>query len=147
MKLNTNSNKKINSQRKKKNVRNNVSLVKVAGLTVLLLMLILSAAFFLNSKLPAATVSEKESKDIFYSINSDNLKRFEPFADGVALLSASSLKYLDSSGNEIVTNAHSFANPVIDVNSKQYSYMTEADILFVLKTTQVNTKAFLLIQL
>ena len=118
MKLNTNSNKKTNSRRKKKNVRNNASLIRVAGLTALLLLLILAAAFFLNSKLPTATVREEESKDIFYSINSDNLKSFVPFSDGVAILSASSLKYLDSAGNEIVTNTHSFANPVIDVNSK-----------------------------
>ena len=87
-------------------------------MTVLLLMLILAVAFFMNSKLPAATGKEEADKDIFYSINSDNLKCFEPFSDGVALLSASSLKYLDSAGNEIVTNVHSFANPVIDVNSK-----------------------------
>ena len=115
--MNTSRNKKTASRRKKK-VNNNVSLIKVAGLTTLLLLLILAAAFFLNNKLPSSTLREEESKDIFYSINSDNLKSFVPFSDGVALLSASSLRYLDAAGNEIVTNTHSFANPVIDVSSK-----------------------------
>ena len=94
MNVNTGSNQKRTPQKKRKG--NNVSLIKVAGLTALLLLLILSAAFFLNNKIPSAPVGDKEETDIFYSINSDNLKSIVPFSDGVALLSASSLKYLDA---------------------------------------------------
>ena len=114
--MNTRNNEKRSPRKKKKGV-NNVSLIKVGGLTVLLLLFILAAAFFLNSKVPSVTVTD-ENKDTFYSINSDTIKSIVPFSDGVAVLSASSLKYLDASGNEIVTNTHSFANPVIDINSK-----------------------------
>ncbi len=116
--MNTDSNERRISRKKKKNVKNNVSLLKVAGLTALLLLFILAAAFFLNSKLPASTVREEEISDTFYAVNSDNLKDVVPFSDGIALLSASTLKYLDAAGNEIVTNTHSFANPAIEVNSK-----------------------------
>ncbi len=118
MMLNTSSNEKRIPRKKKKNVNNNVSLLKVAGLTCILLLLILAVAFFLNNKFPSSTVKTEENTDTFYQVNSDNLKNIVPFSDGVALLSASSLKYLDASGNEIVTNTHSFANPAIEVNGK-----------------------------
>lgn len=116
--MNTNSRNKKNTSRKRKQVKNNVSLIKVAGLTALLLLLILAVAFFLNNDMFSSVFSDKEHTDTFYSINSDNLKSIVPFSDGVAILSASSLKYLDSSGNEIVTNTHSFSNPAIEVNGK-----------------------------
>ncbi|MBQ2758715.1 MAG: hypothetical protein IJE93_03005 [Clostridia bacterium] len=116
--MNTGNNEKRIPNKKKKSSGNNVSLIKVAGLTVLLLLLILAAAFFLNNKMPSATVSNEDNTDIFYSINSDNLKDMLPFSDGVALLGASSLRYLDASGNEIVTNTHSFSNPAIEINGK-----------------------------
>lgn len=115
--MNTSSNARRNPRKKKKSAGNNVSLIKVAGLTLLLLLLILAAAFFLNGKIPSSNVSE-EIEDTFCSINSDNIKDIVPFADGVAILSASALKYLDAAGNEIVTNTHSLVNPVVEANSK-----------------------------
>lgn len=119
--MNTNSNEKRIPRKKKKKGSNSVSLIKVAGLTCLLLLLILAVAFFLNNKIPLSTAGKEEKTektDVFYSVNSDNVKDFVPFSDGIAVLSASSLKYFDVAGNEIITNTHSYANPEIEVNSK-----------------------------
>lgn len=107
----------MRNPRKRNQNMGKVSIIKVLCMTVILLLLIIAAALFLGN-LNLTDNSDVADSELFLSINSDTVKDVLPFSDGVAVLTSSSVKYLDASGNEIVTNLHSFSNPRAEINSK-----------------------------
>lgn len=96
------------------------SIIKVLAMSLLLLLLIAAAAAAVAnfSGVSLFGAVEPKSTGQYYSVEPDNINDFEAFDSGLVLLSDSAIQYIDASGREISSSAHSFSKPVMEVNSK-----------------------------
>ena len=117
--------KKKNSKRRKskRQKRSDVKrLFTVLGCAVLIVTVLIALVWFLSRFFHLDLFNGKEDAGarvgVIYQINSDNVRSMEAYAGGVAVLTNSSLKYLDSSGHELESNKHAFSSPEMKVNNK-----------------------------
>ena len=108
-------------------IKNNKAAVKrlfaVIGGAMLIVLLLIALVFFLSHFFHFGFfVGKNEEKNaktgVIYQINSDTVRSMEAFDSGVAILTNSSLKYLDSSGRELESNKHVFSAPVMKIRDK-----------------------------
>lgn len=97
-------------------------LFKVLGLSLLIVLLLLAAVHFIARYTDWDIFGSKSKNDVqdgvIYKIDADTVRMMSPYGGGVALLTNSSVLYLDSSGREIESNKHIFATPEMRLNDK-----------------------------
>ena len=97
-------------------------LFKVLGLSLLIVLLLLAAVHFIARYTDWDIFGSKSKSDVqdgvIYKIDADTVRMMSPYGGGVALLTNSSVLYLDSSGREIESNKHIFATPEMRLNDK-----------------------------
>ena len=98
-------------------------LLTVLGSSVLIVLLLIALVWFVSRFFHFSLFSGKNSEKgarvgVIYQINSDNVRSMNAYAGGVAVLTNSSLKYLDSSGRELESNKHNYSAPVMKVCEK-----------------------------
>lgn len=93
---------------------------KIAALTVLILLLILSVALVISrsSKNSDRGIIDTGELNAFYPVSADNVLGIYPYVDGVTVLTGNSVAYIDNSGNLMNTNIHSYASPVLKTAGK-----------------------------
>lgn len=112
-------NEKQKTVRKKKKQRNSV--LRVAGMTVLILLFVLAIAFVVadifDRKNPDASGGGND--EWFYTVSSDNVSAMAPFdKGGLAVLTDTSVKYFDSYGNSVGSNEFTYSSPVLETCGK-----------------------------
>ena len=105
------------------NKKDKVKLFKTIGLAVLIVILAASAAYYVSSNkglnlFGSGSERKINDGDLFYDVQPDNVKDIQNYDSGLAVLTNTSLEYIDSSGRVMETNKHSFANPVMNINGK-----------------------------
>lgn len=116
--------KKPERRKSKRQKRSDVKrLFTVLGCAVLIVILLIALVWFLSHFFHfgffAGSNEEKSARvGVIYQINSDNVRHMEAYAGGVAVLTNSALKYLDSSGHELESNKHTFSSPEMKVSNK-----------------------------
>lgn len=97
-------------------------LFKVLGLSLLIVLLLLAAVHFIARYTDWDLFGAKSQSDVqdgvIYKVDADTVRMMSPYGGGVALLTNSSVLYLDASGREIESNKHIFATPEMRLNDK-----------------------------
>lgn len=94
---------------------------RIAGMTVLLILLILAFIFGISDLFDAKknAPAAEAADNMFYAVSSDNVAAISAFdRDGLAVLTDTSLKYFDSYGNSIGVSDCTFTNPVMKTAGK-----------------------------
>lgn len=97
------------------------SVIRIIGLTLLLVLLILAAAFVASDVFGRRNVnnSSSSSGELFYAMTADNIVSMEPFGgDGLVVLTDTAVKYFDAYGNSIGSNEYTYAKPVMRTAGK-----------------------------
>lgn len=99
---------------KKKQKLNISALVKVTGSALLIVLLILAAAFVIGEK----TGGKSAFSENGFEIGAASVKELKPYNGGVAAVADSAVYYFDGSGNLLSKNEHTYSAPVACVNGK-----------------------------
>ncbi len=83
----------------------------IIGLSLLVLLLIIAASVVLAEK--SDIRAKKHTEDSVFSVNADTVIDIAPFPSGAALLTATSIEYVDQYGNLMNANEHTFSKPVM----------------------------------
>lgn len=108
---------------KKKNRTDIKRLLTVLGSAVLIVLVLIALVWFVSRffhfSLFAGKSDENSAKTgVIYRISSDNVRSMTAFDNGLAVLTNSSVKYLDASGRELESNKHTYSDPVMKVFDK-----------------------------
>lgn len=90
----------------------------ICGIVLIILALVFSLAGFLTDYSGNSSKKNDSVEGLFYHVNSDSVKDFTEFGNGVAILTNNTVQYLDASGNLMASNQHSFADPAMYVAGK-----------------------------
>ena len=89
-----------------------IPLVRVVFFAVLIVLLIIAAATVITGRSTHGK-SEARETSFFYPLNTESILDMQAFPDGIAVLQANSVVYLDNGGNQIALNPHKYSNPVL----------------------------------
>ncbi len=100
---------------KKKNKKNNA--MGFAVLVLIFVMVICAAAVRFSGISATELDKNKTYGNIIYDSLPDSIDNIEKYSSGTAMLTDTSLDYLDASGERIASNSHLYSQPVIDVKN------------------------------
>ena len=123
--------RKNKSFKKKKQSGGDVKrLFKVLGLSLIIVLLLAAAvnfaARYTDWNLFGEKSADNEQNGMIYKIDADTVRTICPYGNGVAMLTNSSILYLDANGREIESNKHNFAAPECSWTIKLFFCMIKA---------------------
>ena len=113
--------KQVEQEAAPQNGGNVKKLVRVLGISVLIVLVLVAVVFFIDRQLHLfgdPPSPESSSDSLFYQTDPDHVRSIAAFDNGLAVLTNSELIYFDAGGREINTNKHSYAEPEMKINGK-----------------------------
>lgn len=106
-----------NKKNKKKTGPGLGSVLKIVGMTILIVLLVLAAAFVASDVVGRRNMNNGENAEdgsMFFAMTADNVVSMEPYGgDGLVVLTDTAVKYFDAYGNSIGSSEYTYANPVM----------------------------------
>ena len=91
--------------------------VRTAVLVLLLLAVVVAAALAIREYSKRKADSEMTAEG-FYAVSADTVVSVMPYADGVAVLTANGVEYVDHTGTLLQANEHNYASPAMAAAGK-----------------------------
>lgn len=106
------------SAKNNKQKLNIAALVKVIGAALLIVAVIIAAAYVIDEKIPAISNDDLQTIGTAFDIDAESVNSIVPYSGGVAAIADSAVCYFDSSGNLIASNEHTFSTPIAETAGK-----------------------------
>ena len=107
-----------NGMRNNKGRLNSAAFIRVFGAALLIVILVLAAAFVIGNKTPENGKTNSEAVESGFDIGAASVKSVVPYSGGIAAIADSAVYYFDASGNQLSKNEHSFASPVAEASGR-----------------------------
>lgn len=107
-----------NGSKKNNGKLNAAALVRVVGAALLIVILVLAAAFVIGDKIPSDGKTDSETVESGFDIGAASVNSVVPYSGGVAAIADSAVYYFDASGNLLSKNEHTFASPVAEASGR-----------------------------
>ncbi len=110
------SNKMANGKSAKNNKPrlNIAALVKVIGAALLIVAVIIAAAYVIDEKFPAISSGNSQTIGTAFDINAESVNAIVPYSGGVAAVADTTVYYFGSSGTLLASNDHTFSTPIAE---------------------------------
>ena len=107
-----------NGSKKNNGKLNAAALARVVGAALLIVILVLAAAFVIGDKIPSDGKTDSETVESGFDIGAASVNSVVPYSGGVAAIADSAVYYFDASGNLLSKNEHTFASPVAEASGR-----------------------------
>ncbi|MDY4255908.1 MAG: DUF5711 family protein [Oscillospiraceae bacterium] len=107
-----------NGMRNNKGRLNSAAFIRVLGAALLIVILVLAAAFVIGNKTTDDGKTNSEAVESGFDIGAASVKSVVPYSGGIAAIADSAVYYFDASGNQLSKNEHSFASPVAEASGR-----------------------------
>lgn len=92
-------------------IKDKGAMLRAIGLILLVILLIIAAAVVIIDRSGKGGAAPLNADSLF-EVNSDSVLDLVPFPSGVVVLTSNTVEYVDTFGNVMNSNDHSFSNPV-----------------------------------